>query len=188
MTIKEFADAHGVTAQAVYKRLKEKGYSLNQLKKGGGSGNTRELTPEGEEILNRLYQVELNPQPTFQPVLNPVDNQVENVDNPVDNPVESRIEQLTAEKAALEAENTQLKAEIDKLKEGEASARKTIEQLTETIATLTATQQKTLEGLTAAQRLADQAQQLHAMQIKALPSGGVKGWIRKIFKGGKAEE
>lgn len=50
MTIKEAATLYGISPQAVYQRLKAKGYDVKQLKTKSG-----DLTPEGESLMEDLF-------------------------------------------------------------------------------------------------------------------------------------
>ena len=87
----------------------------------------------------------------------------------------------------LAAEVERLNARIRELETENARLTGKLEAYEATSATLAAMQEKTADALTTAQRLADQAQQLHAMQIKALPGGGVRNWFSKLFKKGDGE-
>ena len=51
MTIKEVAQLTGLTHQAIYKRLKNQGIKINDLKDHA----TGQFTPEGEEIIRGLF-------------------------------------------------------------------------------------------------------------------------------------
>lgn len=50
MTVQEAASLYGVSKQAIYQRLKAKGYDIKQLKDSSGS-----LTEDGESILAQLF-------------------------------------------------------------------------------------------------------------------------------------
>ena len=164
MTIKQFAQEHGVSCQAVYQRLKRNKLKVETLINGENPSNKRELSEDGLNTLNQLF---INKEST----LNDVEQQVDkHVDTGLRNQIETltaEVEQLTRRVKELEIENARL---TGKLEAYEANS-----------ATLAATQEKTAEALATAQRLMDQQQQLHAMQIKALPGGGVRGWFSKIF-------
>ena len=60
MKVKEFAEAQGITTQAVYQRLK------NYAKKSGKqlsdyiSGDTSEITEDGYKVLQKLYKQPVN--------------------------------------------------------------------------------------------------------------------------------
>lgn len=176
MTIKQFAQEHGVSCQAVYQKLKKNGLEVDKLINHENAGGKRELTEEG---LNQLNQLFINKESIFN-----------RVEQQIDKPVER-----------LEAENKELRNQLETLTaEAETQARRIKELETEnarltgkletyeaTTAAMAAMQEKTADALTAAQRIADQAQQLHAMQLKALPGGGVKGWFSKLFKRGDGE-
>lgn len=51
MTIKQMAAKHNVSPQAVYQRLKKQGVNVNSLM----DKETQELSPEGEMILDQLF-------------------------------------------------------------------------------------------------------------------------------------
>lgn len=50
MTVQEAASLYGVSKQAIYQRIKAKGYDIKQLKDSSGS-----LTEDGESILAQLF-------------------------------------------------------------------------------------------------------------------------------------
>lgn len=153
MTIKQFAQEHGVTEQAVYKKLRNRGIKTTELRNHENTGGKGELSENGLNTLNQLFS-----------------NSTETVNKPYMPgkiaELTAEVEQLTSRVRELETENARL---TGKLEAYEATS-----------ATLA-------DALTAAQRLADQAQQLHAMEIKALPGGGVRNWFSKLFKKGDGE-
>lgn len=51
MTIKQAAEKYSISPQAVYQRLKKRGINVNTLM----DKETQELTPEGEMILDKLF-------------------------------------------------------------------------------------------------------------------------------------
>lgn len=158
MTIKQFAQEHGISCQAVYQKLKKNGIKVDNLINHENPSGKRELSEDGINQLNNLF---INQASTFNQVEQPVE-QPEMMEE-----LAAEVERLNARIRELETENARL---TGKLEAYEATS-----------ATLAAMQEKTADALTTAQRLADQAQQLHAMQIKALPGGGVKGWFSRLF-------
>lgn len=52
MTVKDIATQHGMTVQAVYKKIKTAGINLNALK----DPKTGRFTPEGEEVILSLVE------------------------------------------------------------------------------------------------------------------------------------
>ena len=168
MTIKQFAQEHGISEQAVYQKLRKQGLKVDKLKNTENASNKSELSDEGLNTLNKLFERRL--------ILNQVDKQVS-----------KQIERLETENAQLKnqlatatAEAEQLTGKVKELETENARLTGKLEAYETTSATLT-------DALTAAQRIADQAQQLHAMQIKALPGGGIKSWFSKLFKKGDGE-
>lgn len=160
MTIKQFAQEHGITEQAVYKKLRNRGIKTTELRNHENTGGKWELSENGLNILNQLFS-----------------NSTETVNKPY----------MPGKIAALTAEVEQLTGRVKELEIENARLTGKLEAYEATSATLAATQEKTAEALATAQRLMDQQQQLHAMEIKALPGGGVKGWFSKLFKKGDGE-
>lgn len=211
MTIKQFAQEHGVSCQAVYQKLKRNRISVDTLINGKNPNGNRELSENG---INTLCQLFTNKETTLNEVEQHVEsleaenaelrNQLETATAKAEQltgrvkELEADIKRLTDVKTALDSENARIKQELTEAR-AEASdrakgleienARLTgkLEAYEATSATLAATQEKTAEALATAQRLADQAQQLHAMEIKALPGGGVRNWFSKLFKKGDGE-
>lgn len=172
MTIKQFAQEHGISEQAVYKRLRNQGIKTTELRNHENPSSKGELSDEGLNRLNRLFN---NQWTTINPVKQPVEQP-------------DKIDTLTAENERLRnqletatAKAEQLTSRVKELETENARLTGKLEAYEATSATLAAMQERTSDALTTAQRLADQAQQLHAMQLKALPGGGVKGWFSKLF-------
>ena len=90
MTIKEVAARTGLSHQAIYKRLKARGLSVSDLKDKA----TGQLTPEGERVLEELFQLQAEELPGD-------DNSPREADEPtVDDGGEelrNRVEKLTTE-------------------------------------------------------------------------------------------
>lgn len=173
MTIKQFAEAQGVSVQAVYKKLRNHGIGLDELKVQEKQG---ELSESGLERLTTLYKRALNSTGVEKPFKERIAA------------LEDELNQFKARIAELEAENAMLRGKLETYQETTTSAQNTAERLTDALTAMTAAQEKTVNALAEAQRLMDQQQQLHAMQLKALPGGGVRGWFSKLFsRKGEAE-
>lgn len=56
MKVKEFAEAQGITTQAVYQRLRNKAKKTGKQLNDYVSGDTSEITEEGYKILQSLYK------------------------------------------------------------------------------------------------------------------------------------
>ena len=171
MTILDIANRYNVSVQAVYKRIKRAGLSLESLKM---PGNTSELTPDGARTVLSLYVQN-----------NPVNSTA--IDTP--GAVQSElIASITIERDELKARCSELTEENAALKAETAEARKTIAALTDQLARLT---EQAMQQAATAQRLADQAQQLHALQLKALPqptSNPLRRWLHNITGKNKSSE
>ena len=150
MTIKQFAQEHGVSCQAVYQKLKKNGIKVDKLINHENPSGKRELSEDGINQLNNLF---INQASTFNQVEQPVE-QPEMVEE-----LAAEVERLNARIRELETENARLTGKLE-------------------------AQEKTVDTLT---HFMDQQQQLHAMQIKALPGGGVRNWFSKLFKKGDGE-
>ena len=95
MTIKEAAAQHGVSTQAIYKRLNQQGVKLSTLK----NPDTGELTADGEVVINQLFN---QPKPAGN------------------NQLKETISQLTTELASLKAENEALRERVRELEADKA--------------------------------------------------------------------
>lgn len=167
MTILDISNQHNISVQAVYKRIKRAGLSIETLK---APGNTGELTPDGALSVLALYSqksTNSSATSTIQPGF---------------------IESITLERDELKAKCDELAAENAALKAAAAEDRKTIVALTEQLSNLT---ERAMEQAATAQRLADQAQQLHALQLKALPQptpNPLRRWLHNITGKNKSSE
>lgn len=167
MTILDIANQYGISVQAVYKRIKRAGLSIETLK---APGNTGELTPDGALSVLALYSqksTNSSATSTIQPGF---------------------IESITIERDELKAKCDELAAENAALKAAAAEDRKTIAALTEQLSNLT---ERAMEQAATAQRLADQAQQLHALQLKALPqpsTNPIRRWLHSLTGKNKSSE
>lgn len=93
MTIKDIVNQTGLTPQAIYKRIKAKGYTMSALK----SKNTGHFTPEGEQVVRDLFGI------------------VEEA-KPEEKPVEKSVEKLTTEVERLTTEVEKLTTEVENLR------------------------------------------------------------------------
>ena len=91
MTVKEFANSYGISAQAVYQKVKDRGIELGQLKDKDG----KNLSQEGLSVLASLFT-----------------NEVKKVDE-TDKEIKDRIRNLEEENALLKAEVSQQKAVME---------------------------------------------------------------------------
>ena len=87
MTVKEFANSYGISAQAVYQKVKDRGIELGQLKDKNG----KNLSQEGLSVLASLFT-----------------NEVKKIDETG--------KEIKARMQHLEEENAILKAELEKSK------------------------------------------------------------------------
>ena len=97
VTIKEVAQLTGLTHQAIYKKIKSKGLSIEQLK----DKNTGHLTPEGEAQLRELFGIDIETSaacPAPQPELR------------------NREEELTTKVAELTTEVEKLRNQVETMK------------------------------------------------------------------------
>lgn len=139
MTIKEFSREQGVSVQAVYQKLKAAGVKISSIKKE----KSQELTAEGLEVCRKLYLKQ-------------------------DESKTKEIAALNERLAALEAENKNLKADLEREKQ------KTEE--------LKAERDRWAAAAEAAQVTAQQAQALQMASLKALPAPRRSLWARLTGK------
>lgn len=122
MKVKEFADAQGITTQAVYQRLR------NRAKKDGKqlndyiSGDTSEITEDGYKVLQSLYK---------QPVKQKEKKQT--VDNDKINELKTEIEKLNVLVNSLQIRLQDKDKEISRLEETIAHERETNRLLIESL-------------------------------------------------------
>ena len=108
MTIKEAAAQHGVSTQAIYKRLNQHGVKLSTLK----DHDTGELTADGEAVINQLFN---QPKPTGNNQLKETISRMttEIAEVKVQNEaLRERVRELEADKAYLQGQNTELLTRI----------------------------------------------------------------------------
>ena len=108
MTIKEAAEHYGVSQQAIYQRLKKAGVNLKTLK----NPDTGELTPDGEAVINQLFNQR---QPTdstnLKEQFNELSKEVASL-KAENEALKARVRDLEADKAYLQGQNTELLTRI----------------------------------------------------------------------------
>ena len=104
MTVKEIAKRTGLTNQAIYKRLKSKGVTLNAIK----DAKTGHFTPDGEKLIVELFNLDNAPEQAEKRPEKPVDNQVEKLT--------TRVAELTTEVETLRTKVDLLTSERDNLR------------------------------------------------------------------------
>lgn len=104
MTVKEVASLTGLTHQAVYKRIKTAGFSLDELK----DKSTGQFTPEGEDVLRELFNLD-----SVQPELT--------------TELTTKVEELTTENERLRNQVTTLETKAQALTEERDFLRVTLE-------------------------------------------------------------
>lgn len=174
MTVQEIAKQHGVSVQAVYKRIKRAGLSIESLKI---PGNTGELTEYGAKSILALYSHSTD-QSTPDSTPSP----------PFDQFQPGLIESITIERDKLKARCDELTTENAALRSAAAEDRTTIATLTEQLSRFS---EQAMQQAATAQRLADQAQQLHALQLKALPQPSahpLRRWLHNLTNKSKSSE
>lgn len=110
MTIKQYAEEHGVSTQAVYQRLKKNKIQVETLTEKG----TGELTGEGTVILDKLYAHESKPSKPTK------DEQVETLTK--------QLSTIRQENVELIEKVKRLEAEVDSLKQDKAYLAKALER------------------------------------------------------------
>ncbi len=108
MTIKEAAAQHGVSTQAIYKRLNQQGVKLSTLK----NPDTGELTADGEAVINKLFN---QPKPAgnnqLKDEINKLSTEVAEL-KAQNEALRERVRDLEADKAYLQGQNTELLTRI----------------------------------------------------------------------------
>lgn len=171
MTISDIATMKGVSVQAVYQRIKRAGLHIESLKQ---SGNTGELTADGIYTVLNLFASSSEASADKKAGLNNQSTVSTSQSDLLISELKAKCDELTAENAALRAA-----AEKD---------RATISALTDQLSRLS---DQIMQQATTAQRLADQAQQLHALQLKALPQPSpnpLRRWFYNLTGKNKAPE
>lgn len=109
MTISDFSKAAGLTPQAIYKRLKENGISLSEIREQDG----KTLTGEGLSTLATLFKVK----------------QIDNLTPETYSGIEKKAAAIEKKLEALEDENAQLKLTLTELRATAAAKDQLIENL-----------------------------------------------------------
>lgn len=177
MTINELASELNVSTQAIYQRLKRAGFTVDSLKDPNKPTNSGILSDAGISIIRSLYSKVTN-------VSTPTNIQQPAAPADADaiNQLVNQLNTLTAERDHLTAERDRLAADNAALTAAASADRQTIAALTAQLATLS---EQAMQQAAAAQRLADQAQQLHALHLKALPQPSahpVRQWLHSLFR------
>lgn len=130
MTIAEFSKGAGITPQAIYKRLKENGISLSEIREPDG----KTLTAEGLSTLAALFKVK----------------QIDNLSPETYSGIEKKAAAIEKKLTALEEENTQLKLTLTELKATAAAKDQLIENLQSQLLFMQQLQAATLQRIPAA--------------------------------------
>lgn len=130
MTIAEFSKAAGLTVQAVYKRIKENGISLSEIREQDG----KTLTGEGLSLLAGLFKVK----------------QIDNLTPETFSGVEKKAAAAEKKLKALEDENAQLKLTLTELRATAAAKDQLIENLQGQLLFMQQLQAATLQRIPAA--------------------------------------
>lgn len=80
MTIKDVSTLAGVSVQAVYKRLKTQGISLDDVR----DRETGQLTKDGETVVKSIFNLDAKPDSTVQSELNELKIEVERLTTALD--------------------------------------------------------------------------------------------------------
>lgn len=108
MTIKEAAEHYGVSQQAIYQRLKKACVSLKTLK----NPDTGELTPDGEAVINQLFNQRQSTDSTnLKEQFNELSKEVASL-KAENEALKARVRDLEADKAYLQGQNTELLTRI----------------------------------------------------------------------------
>ena len=99
MTIREFAQQNSVSVQAIYKRLKQAGVNLSELKDASGK-----ITPEGEQKIREIL-VPADVPKTDSDELNRLSTEVEKL--------KTEVEKLTTEVELLRGERNYLRTALE---------------------------------------------------------------------------
>lgn len=130
MTIADFSKAAGLTPQAIYKRLKENGISLSEIREEDG----KTLTAEGLSTLAALFKVK----------------QIDNLTPETYSGIEKKAAVIEKKLTALEDENAQLKLSLTELKATAAAKDQLIENLQGQLLFMQQLQAATLQRIPAA--------------------------------------
>lgn len=130
MTISDFSRAAGLTPQAIYKRLREQGISLSEIREQDG----KTLTGEGLSTLAALFKVK----------------QIDNLTPETYSGIEKKAAEIEKKLKALEDENTQLKLTLTEIKATAAAKDQLIESLQAQLLFMQQLQAATLQRIPAA--------------------------------------
>ena len=103
MTVKDIADRYGLTAQAVYKRLKNSGIEISALK----DAETGRLSPKGEKAILALFE---NKKPS----------------EAAENTLKQEVDRLTREVDRLTLVNKQLLEKVELLEQSRDDLRQAL--------------------------------------------------------------
>ena len=106
MTIKEVAERTGLTHQAIYKRLKNHGVKLDDIR----DKSTGLISPKGEEIIAELFPASADHK---KPAETPVENEVEKLRNQVAE-LTTEVEKLRNQVELVENERDFLRATLER--------------------------------------------------------------------------
>lgn len=117
MTIKAASTLYNVSPQAIYQRLKAKGYDIKQLKTKGG-----ELTAEGEKVLDELFDRTV--------VTGDSDPQVDKAEKGNQSTIkdQDRESAILLQVESLKSEVESLKKQVESLKEERDFLRRALDQ------------------------------------------------------------
>lgn len=168
MTIKEIAERAGLSHQAIYKRLKARGVSLETIKEKG----TGELTAEGEALLLELFNLQDQQEREAPPA------------------------HETAEPPADRAHGEGLRNQVERLKNQVAELNSEVEKLRNQVATLEEKEKALIDERDFLRITLERSQQLQAITAAkipnpppALPAGGeerekgLRAWFRRLRSG-----
>lgn len=130
MTISDFSRAAGLTPQAIYKRLREQGISLSEIREQDG----KTLTGEGLSTLAALFKVK----------------QIDNLTPETYSGIEKKAAEIEKKLRALEDENAQLKLTLTEIKATAAAKDQLIESLQAQLLFMQQLQAATLQRIPAA--------------------------------------
>ena len=130
MTISDFSRAAGLTPQAIYKRLREQGISLSEIREQDG----KTLTGEGLSTLAALFKVK----------------QIDNLTPETYSGIEKKAAEIEKKLKALEDENTQLKLTLTEIKATATAKDQLIESLQAQLLFMQQLQAATLQRIPAA--------------------------------------
>lgn len=120
MTIKQMAAKHNVSPQAVYQRLKKQGVNVNTLM----DKETQELSPEGEMILDKLFDKKSAPLKSNSTAYAEEQKKQISALNFEISTLKEKISALEKENAALKDERDFLRKALEKAQDNQADTLK----------------------------------------------------------------